>query len=290
MQTVLRKRRAVASIVATLMLMLITVMTLAMTLSFVQSNLTRREAENEFTFAKVFMKTVGLQVDDVAWQTGQLDSLQYSSQNSEMFLREGILRYTVTINYAGSPAPTSETLTYTLNGLFYSIPISKYNLENLYHESILPGEMTKLVQNKPTEPITRVFVVQKNPIGTEGDYVRIGVIPLFRYTEYSLTFSSGTTEYKKFFLTDLVTGLGTPSSPQYINLYSSKIDSFIRRGVTSMIFTVEYPRAAEGYDSEFFNFKDKNGASLESKTLTFSPTDGVTVEIYVSTVEVGYRN
>jgi hypothetical protein len=272
------------------MLMVITVMALAMTLSFVQSNLIRREAENEFTFAKVFMKTVGLQVDDVAWQTGQLDSLQYSSQNSEMFLRTGIISYTVVINYAGTTPPPPETLTYNLNGLFYSIPVSKYNLENLYHENILPGEMTKLVQNKPTEPITRVFVVQKNPIATEGDYVRIGVIPLFRYIEYDITFSSGTTEYKKFFLTDLVTGLGTPSSPQYINLYSSKIDSLIRRGVQSMTFTVGYPRAAEGYDSEFFNFKDKNGASLEFKQIIFSPAEGATVEIYVSTVEIGYKN
>jgi len=287
MRTVLCNRRAVASIVATLMLMMITVVTLTITLSFVQNNLTRGEAENDFTFAKVFMKTVGLQVDDVAWQTGQLDSLQYSSRNSEIFLRSGIISYTVKINYLDS---STETLPkYTLNGIFYSIPVLKYNLENLYFEEILPEEMTALVLSQPTDPITRVFVVQKNPIGLEGDYVRIGVVPLFRYTSYSISLSTGTTYYKKFFLVNLVEGAGTPSSPQYINLYSSGIDSLVRRRVQSMEFTVSYERESEGYDQQFFNFQDKYGNPLLYQKIDFEDL-GADIEIYESTVEVGYKN
>ena len=181
MRTVLRRRKAVSSIVATLMLMLITVTTLSITLVFVQSNLTRGEAENNFVFAKVFMKTVGLQVDDVAWQTGQMDTIQYSSRDGEMFIREGILEYEVKVKYIGI---TGETIVadYTLNGLFFSIPISKYSLDNSYFSELLPGDMSTLILSRSTDPVARVFVVQKNPIGPEGDYeseyIRIGVVPV----------------------------------------------------------------------------------------------------------------
>jgi flagellin-like protein len=290
MRTVLRRRKAVSSIVATLMLMLITVTTLSITLVFVQSNLTRGEAENNFVFAKVFMKTLGLQVDDVAWQTGQMDTIQYSSRDGEMFLREGILEYEVKVKYVGV---TGETIVanYMLNGLFFSVPISKYSLDNSYFTELLPGDMSTLILSRSTDPVTRVFVVQKNPIGPEGDYeseyIRIGVIPVIRATSYSITTTSDvgttTTKYCKLLLAKLQTGLGTPSAPQYVTLLGTDITARVLKGVETLTVTVSYPRSGEYYNSEFFRFPQ------ETQTLNFG-TDGAEVEIYVSTVEVGYKN
>ena len=292
MRTVLRNRRAVSSIVATLMLMMITVITLTITLSFVQNNLTRGEAENNFVFAKVFMKTVGLQVDDVAWRTGQMDTIQYSSRDGEMFLREGILNYTVKVRYVGATVDTF-IANYTLNGLFFSIPISKYSLDNSYFTELLPGDMSTLILSRSTDPVARVFVVQKNPIGPEGDYeseyIRVGVIPVIRATSYSITTPTGvgttttTTKYCKLLLAKLQTGLGTPSAPQYITLLGTDITARVLSEVETLTVTVSYPRSQEWYNSEFFRFPQ------ETQTLNFG-TDGAEVEIYVSTVEVGYKN
>ena len=289
MRTVLRRRKAVSSIVATLMLMLITVTTLSITLVFVQSNLTRGEAENNFVFAKVFMKTLGLQVDDVAWQTGQMDTIQYSSRDGEMFLREGILEYEVKVKYVGV---TGEKIVanYMLNGLFFSVPISKYSLDNSYFTELLPGDMSTLILSRSTDPVARVFVVQKNPIGPEGDYeseyIRIGVIPVIRATSYSITTPTGvgttTTKYCKLLLAKLQTGLGTPSAPQYVTLLGTDITAKVLKGVETLTVTVSYPRSQELYNSEFFRFPQ------ETQTLNFE--GGAEVEIYVSTVEVGYKN
>ena len=286
MRTVLRRRKAVSSIVATLMLMLITVTTLSITLVFVQSNLTRGEAENNFVFAKVFMKTLGLQVDDVAWQTGQMDTIQYSSRDGEMFLREGILEYEVKVKYVGV---TGETIVanYMLNGLFFSIPISKYSLDNSYFTELLPGDMSTLILSRSTDPVARVFVVQKNPIYDEGDYIRIGIVPVIRATSYSITTTSDvgttTTNYCKLLLAKLQTGLGTPSAPQYVTLLGSDITARILKGVETLTVTISYPKSALGYNDQFFRFPQ------ETQTLNLG-TDGAEVEIYVSTVEVGYKN
>jgi hypothetical protein len=285
MQTLLRRRRAVESIVATLMLLLITITTLSITLVFVQSNLTRGEAENNFVFAKVFMKTVGLQVDDVAWKTGQMDTIQYSSRDGEMFLREGILNYMVKVRYVGATVDTF-IANYTLNGLFFSIPISKYSLDNNYFAEILPGDMSTLVLSDSTDPVARVFVVQKNPIRDEGDYIRIGVVPVIRATSYSITTPTGvgttTTKYCKLLLAKLQTGPGTPSAPQYITLLGTDITARVLKGVETLTVTISYPKSALGYDNQFFRFPQ------ETQTLNFE--GGAEVEIYVSTVEVGYKN
>jgi flagellin-like protein len=286
MQTVLRKRRAIASIVATLMLMLITIVTMSITLSFVQNNLTRGEAENNFVFAKVFMKTVGFQVDDVAWQSGRMDTIQYSSRDGEMFLREGILAYEVKVKYVEVAGETI-IANYMLNGLFFSIPTSKYSLDNNYFAEILPGDTSTLVLSDSTDPVARVFVVQKNPIYEEGDYIRIGIVPVIRTTSYSITTTTGvgttTTKYCKLLLAKLQTGPGTPSAPQYVTLLGTDITATVLKGVETLTVTVSYPKSGLGYDNMFFRFPQ------ETQTLNFG-SSGAEVEIFVSTVEVGYKN
>jgi hypothetical protein len=266
------------------MLMLITIMTLSITLVFVQTNLTRGEAENNFVFAKVFMKTVGLQVDDVAWQTGQMDTIQYSSRDGEMFLREGILNYEITVKYVnGTVKPP---IAYTLNGLFFSIPISKYSLDNNYFAEILPGDMSTLILSRSTDPVARVFVVQKNPIHDEGDYIRIGVVPVIRATSYNITTTTvvgtTTTRYCKLLLATLTTGSSTPSSPQYVTLLGTDITARVLSGVETLTVTISFPKSALGYDNEFFRFPEPLTQTLN--------LGGAEVEIYLSTVEVGYKN
>jgi hypothetical protein len=136
--------------------------------------------------------------------------------------------------------------------------------------------------------VARVFVVQKNPIRDEGDYIRIGVVPVIRATSYSITTPTGvgtttTTKYCKLLLAKLQTGPGTPSAPQYITLLGTDITARVLKGVETLTVTISYPKSALGYDNQFFRFPQ------ETQTLNFGPS-GAEVEIYVSTVEVGYKN
>lgn len=92
-----RKVKALAPIVSTLILMAVFMLALTLSLTFVQSNLARRSAENDFNSAKSFMRTVGLQVDDVAWVTGRTDSVRYTVQNGDVNLLNPLLNYTIEV-------------------------------------------------------------------------------------------------------------------------------------------------------------------------------------------------
>ena len=91
MKNVLRVRRGDSPIVATVLLMGITLFAMSFTLSFVKQNMARRDGESDFTLAKTFMRNIGLSIDDVAWHTGQMNTIQYSDQNAEIHLRESLL-------------------------------------------------------------------------------------------------------------------------------------------------------------------------------------------------------
>ena len=123
-----RHRRAESTIIATVMMMAVTLFCMSITLSFVQASLIRHTGENEFTLAKTFMKNVGLGIDDVAWHQGQINTLQYSSQDAEIHLREGLIHYHIEVLKTGTGEiyrELNETRDLYLNALFYDLPTLK---------------------------------------------------------------------------------------------------------------------------------------------------------------------
>jgi flagellin-like protein len=281
-----RRRKGDAPIIATIILMAITVFTVFVTLTFVNSNLTRREGESEFTLSKNFMRTVGLAVDDVAWKQGQTDSIPYGSKQSEMIMREEVISYTLTITYTDPlRSPTSQTV--LTNALFYSLPLVKYSLQDGYFEELLPGKLNSIIQNGADQPSARVFAFQKNPIKDEGEYIRVGVISLPRRIEYSITTGSPpvSDKYMKLFIPVLEKGASTPSNPQYITLTGGAPQVKVYDGVESVRVRVDFPKLLNGYDNSVFNIPDiESGADID-QLLQLS---GGRLEVAIGSVEVNY--
>jgi flagellin-like protein len=281
-----KKRKGDAPIIATIILMAITVFTVFVTLTFVNSNLTRREGESDFTLSKNFMRTVGLAVDDVAWKQGQTDSIPYGSKQSEMMMREDVISYTLTITYT-DPLRLPASQTVLTNALFYSLPLVKYSLQDGYFEELLPGKLNSIVQNGADQPSARVFAFQKNPIKDEGEYIRVGVISLPRRIEYSITTGDPpvSDKYMKIFIPVLEQGLSTPSNPQYITLTGLAPQVKVYDGVETIRIQVNFPNSLNGYDNSVFNIPDMEVSAGIDQLLQLN---GGRLEVAIGSVEVNY--
>ena len=276
-----KKRRGMSPIISTLLIMVTTMFALSFTVSFVQSSLSRRENENDYEFAKVFMNTVGLQMDEVAWRPSQRESIQYTSQYAELYVREVILRYEIIVKHVGS---TNETIITTIdcNGLFFSIPVSRYSLGNDYFANIQPDSMISLVQMNTTSPIVRVFAVQKNPIVNENDYIRIGIVPLIRGIPFSITSGVSKTNYLKLFIVRINKGTETGGQPKTIALTGVSVNAQVFSDVEYIKVNLSFPKGPEGYSNEFFRFPET------SQIINYG-SEGVNLELYVGALDVGYE-
>jgi hypothetical protein len=285
MKSKIMNRRAEGTLIATLILMAITLFCMSITLSFVQANLARRSGENEFTLAKTFMKNIGLGVDDVAWHDGQMNTLQYSSKDAEIHLHPGLIHYKIEVLRTGTGQiyqEVNETRDKYLGVLLYDIPQTKYSLDNTYFEEILPGKMTDVVQNSTTSPITRVFALQRPPRTDENYYVSVGVAPLIRSVPFNITTGSGvTSKYVRLYLVDLHQGDLTPANPRYLTLTGGGVEAKVIPNVKSLRVTVIFPQEAKGYNSDFFNFPST------SQIIDFG-SSGAEIELYFGNVEVGF--
>ena len=92
-----RRAKAIAPLVSTLLLMAVIIFAVSVTLTFVQNNLTLRGAENDFNSMKSFMRTVGLQVDDVAWVAGRTETARYTTQFGSITLSDPLITYSVEV-------------------------------------------------------------------------------------------------------------------------------------------------------------------------------------------------
>ena len=280
-----RHRRGEAPIIATVILMAISLFSMSLTLSYVQTSLARRNGENEFSMAKTFMKNIGLTIDDVVWHKGQMNTIQYSSQNAEIHLREGLLHYKIEVlkNGVGETyREVNETRDKYLSVLLYDIPQSKYYLDNSYFEEILPGKMTSIVQNSTTSPITRVFAIQTPARSGEENYISVCVAPLIRSVPFSITTTSGATEkFLRLYLVDIKQGDLTTVNPRYLTLTSEGAEATVLTNVRSIRISVIYIEEALGYNESFFHFP----TNVQEIDLGSSGTE---VELYFGTMKVGF--
>jgi flagellin-like protein len=278
-------RSGEAPIIATIILMAITIFCMSITLSFVQANLARRGGENEFTLAKTFMKNIGFAIDDVAWHKGQMNTIQYSSQNAEIHIRKGLLHYKIEVlkNGVGQTyQELNETKDRYLSVLLYDVPQSRYSLDNTYFEEILPGHMTSIVQNSTTSPITRVFALQTAARVNEESYVSVAVAPLIRSVSFTVTNGEGVSStYYRLYLVDLEQGALTTSNPRYLTVTGDGVEASLIPNIKSIRVTVLFIKDADGYDYNFFRFP----SSVQE--IDLGP-QGAQVELYCAKVEVGF--
>jgi len=271
MHVTFKKTKAVAPIVSTIMLMAVTLFVMSIALSFVNNTLTRREGENDFESAKIFMKNVGLQIDDVAWTKGRVDTVHFTSQYGQVEFLSGDLpesaplKYTVTYNYLDEyGVEISYEEYYYSSILMYNLPIDKSFLGEGYDEAILPKNVNSARELKPvasgtTAPVANVFAIQKSNVGAD-QYLRIVLVPVMRYHEYYVS-SSGPQ-----------TNLGYSTTPIKINIQKVTWNGVEDGTYGSFSVTIENP----GYSPVDLDRLDLK--NVESESTSIYPLTGITID------------
>lgn len=270
MHVTFKKTKAVAPIVSTIMLMAVTLFVMSIALSFVNNTLTRREGENDFESAKIFMKNVGLQIDDVAWTKGRVDTVHFTSQYGQVeFLPHSgepyPLKYTVTYNYLDADGmEKSDEEYYYSSILMYNLPIDKSFLGEGYDEAILPKNVNFVRELKPvasgtTAPVANVFAIQKGDVGAD-QYLRIVLVPVMRYHEYYVS-SSGPQ-----------TNLGYSTTPIKINIQKVTWNGVEDGTYGSFSVTIENP----GYSP--VNLDELDLKNVESGSTSIYTLTGTTID------------
>lgn len=255
---------------------------LGITLVFANSFLQSMIAEGDFNSAKQFMKTLGLQIDDVAWTTGRKETIRYSSRYGEVTIEPATLNYTVYVKTNGSG--TYEFFaSYEVGVLLFNVPTSRYSVANGYWEPIFPSQNDTLTLKGTSAPVVRVFAVEKMPM-YDGSYIRVVVAPAIRALFSSINTSSSSIYYVKLYLPVLTLG-EAPRLSQSITLTGKTIEANTINNVTSIKVTVSFPKGSppENFDEFFFNFP-----SLSEVINIPSGYSDAVLEFYASEVTVEF--
>jgi hypothetical protein len=245
-------------------------------MSYANTFLDSRMAENEFSTNKQFMLTTGLQIDDIAWSIGRTQTVRYSCQYGNMKFQSLAVNYTFEVYPSGGS--DWETLFSNATGMMlFNIPVSIYSISNNYFERIMPSSNGSFLQQGPSAPVSQVFCVEKLPMN-DGSYTRIVVVPSIRMLNSTITGPEGptSTNYTKFYLPTLEPGNHLYRS-QSITLSGNDITKVVRSGVNKVRITVTFPTDALGFGSDFFNFDHL------TETVTL---DNSVVEFYIGKVIV----
>lgn len=276
----LRKdKRAVAPAVSTVILTGSVVAMILVAMTFANTFLDSRLAENEFSTNKQFMLTTGLQIDDIAWTIGRTQTVRYSSKYGNMKFQSSALTYTFEVSEDGTNWETLDELAgYTMTGMIlYNVPVRTYTISNNYFERMLPSSDGSFLQEGSTAPVSHVFCIEKLPMN-DGNYTRIVAVPTIRMLNSTIVDPSGVPmSYTKFYLPVLWTGTHLYRS-QSVTLTGDDIIKVVRSDVNHVRITVTYGNAGSGFDADFFKF-DHNSEVVDL-------ADNSVIEVYIGKVVV----
>ncbi len=266
-----KDRRAISPAISTVILTCAIVVLLLVTVSFANSFLTERIAENEFEAMMQFMQTVGLQVDDVAWTIGRTQTTRYASQFGRLNFESTALNYTVYVDKGEGYVNLAENWT---GILLFNMPISKYSVTNNYHERLFPNLDNSFLQKGTSAPVTHVYVIEKMPM-SDGDFIRVVVAPSIRMLNSTISTGAETKNYFKFYLPYLRSGTH-PHRSQSVTLTGNSVSVEKADNVNKIKIQVSFLKSSLGFSEEFFNF--------ESLVEEIDVPDGSIVEFYVGEV------
>jgi hypothetical protein len=269
-----KDRRAVSPAISTVILTSAVVVMILVAMTYANTFLDARMAENEFSANKQFMLTTGLQIDDIAWTIGRTQTVRYSSDYGSVKYETLALEYTFEVSSDGVAWDT--LFTNSTGMILFNIPASTYSLGNNYFERISPSSNGSFLQQGPSAPVTHVYCIEKLPM-IEGNYTRIVVVPTIRMLNSTIAGQTSSTSYFKFYLPTLVSGV-SPHLSQSITMTGDDIVKITRSDVSYVRISVTFPNAASGFDSNFFNF-DHNSETVHL-------TAGSVAEFYIGNVVV----
>jgi len=244
-------------------------------MTFANTFLDSRMAENEFSTNKQFMLTTGLQVDDIAWTIGRIQTVRYSSQYGIMKFESIAVNYTFEV-YPNGGSGWEVLFSNSTGMILFNIPVSTYSISDDYFERVMPSSNGSFLQQGSSAPVSHVFCVEQLPMN-DGSYTRIVAVPSIRMLNSTITGSTGSTNYTKFYLPTLVQGNHRYLS-QSITMTGSDIIKLVESGVDRVRINATFPNAPSGFDAGFFNFDHI------SETVTLIPNS--VVEFYFGKVVV----
>ena len=209
-------------------------------MNYAENTLSTKMAANEFSSNQQFLRTTGQQIDDIAWIVGRTQTISYSGRYGQVSFQPDVLTYTFEVlTSSGWQSP----VTYSTGIIMFNMPVSSYSMGNNY---IDPGASTSFLMSGSSAHISKVYSIEKIPM-TDGSYLRTVVVPTVRVLGSDSDF--------KFYLPTLDNGT---------NLYRSQSITMVGNGISKQIetkqdvdqvkITVAYTKAAQGFDSSFFNF------------------------------------
>lgn len=262
-----KDRKAVSPAISTVILTSAIVVLLLITIIFANNFLNARMTENEFSAMKQFMQTTGLQIDDVAWIPGRVQTVRYASKYGQVNFENETLKYSV---YLRNGTDFQFFANFTTGIILFNVPIKSYTLGNNYYERVFPSS-SSFLQKGASAPTSYVFVVEKLPM-YDGDYIRIVVAPCIRVLNSTL----GAATYFRFFLPILVSG-SHPRFSQSVTLAGKSVS--VKAGSCDAVkVSVSFPWVSKGFGESFFRF--------ENSEEIFDVPDGSVVEFYTGTVVV----
>jgi len=266
-------RRGDAPIISTILLMAVTLLTVSLALNWVNATLTRKNGEADFESAMIFMKTVGLQVDDVAWTQGRVDTVRFSSEFGLLQYVPDALRYDIT--YSDSANVVVGTSTFTSSIFMFNMPTIKYYLSEGYYELLLPSTEPALVDSGVSAPVMKVFARQLYQAGN-SDFIRVAAVPMIRMREHTVTVGSSTKSFVSLYLPKLDGKATASKSMIVLSGKEIKPETFLNVKKITVTVTCLNPN----YSSNFFHF--------QSASQEITLTNPSTVQTFEGVVQLDY--
>jgi hypothetical protein len=241
---IFRNKKGIEPVVATVIITGTIIALVTAATIFANNLLTASIAQGDFNSAKQYMRTVAMQIDDVAWQIGQTETVSYSSRYGTVTVLNGALRYTITLtNPTGSKAYTFNT-----GIIYFYMPVSYYSVSNNYFSQVWPSQVLNPINNGSTAPVATVFAVEKMPM-SDGSYIRVVAAPVIRLINSTISTTQTTTYF--LYLPVLSNG-SSPRLSQSVTLKSNSISIGTQNDLISITVTVRFP--ISGFNQSFFNF------------------------------------
>ena len=236
-------------------------------MTFANNFLESRISESEFDSIKQFMQNTAVQIDDLAWIPGTIQTSRYSSKYGEMKFIPNALNYTIYYRNASG----EYLLCYGVSGIIaFEMPVSKYSISDNYFKLVYPSN-NSLVFEGAAAPIARVYVIEK--IST-GNYIRVILNPCIRLVESNF----GQEKHYKLYLPILYSE-ESPKQHQTATFRSTQLTVY-RAGHNIGVTEIRIVVTPLIYDAEFFGF------SPSEMNRTINIDDGSVVEAYISRVRV----
>ena len=274
-------RRAVSPLISTLLIMVMTMLALSVTLGYTQATLTRKNGETDFESAKNFMRNLALQVDDVAWVKGRVDTVHFTSQYGQIEYLSDAVQYRIDF-YDGSNRLVGSNVT-DCDVFMYNMPTEKYYLEEGYYEPLIIEGSNNIIAIGTNAPVTRVFAAQSSTVG-DAQFLRIVLVPALRCQTYNVTSNDITTRYVRIYLPKLQPGYSS-SLPKSVVLTGLDIKTEIHEAVRRIDVSLVFPMDAKYYDNNFFQFKVGDAPAV---TQSISLTGDSNAELYIGMVRLDY--